>query len=260
MASHLSDIGFRAESPEAFVALAERACRVGQHISVAGGVYCHWDAGEGAELWGQLDLTGRVLGANPHFGGPARMRVGLTERVTAGGGSALDGAFRGWADPPEDDPTRGSYPLLFDAPDFGTWGGLALPAIVTVQVAAFAHELTAYPSETAFEERATAQPRLASESFIPSGLFTPGPNGAPRDPPQAEAILTGRVLAAEQRVNPAGGQAFWWAQVRTFGGEIDIVADPALVRGTLAVGGVVEGGFWLSGRIVDAPEYGERVL
>jgi hypothetical protein len=254
MASRLSDIGFLVETRQEFAALAEQACQVGQHVSVAEGVYCHWAVGQGVELWGQLDPAGQVIGLHLHFGGPARMRVGLTERVTAGAATPLDGAFYGWADPSGDSPMIGAYNLVFDAPDYGTYGGLVLPHIVTVQIAAFAHQLAGYADEAAFEGRSsTSKHPLAAEAFIPSGLFLP--DGGIPNPPQAQAILSGHVLAVEERVNRVGGQRFWWAHVRTYRGEVDVVADPAIVQGTLAVGGIVEGSFWLSGRIVEVPGY-----
>jgi hypothetical protein len=50
--------------------------------------------------------------------------------------------------------------------------------------------------------------------------------------------------------NPHTQQAFWWARVRTLGGEFDVVADPEIVEGTIVQGGVIGGSAWLSGRIV----------
>lgn len=65
----------------------------------------------------------------------------------------------------------------------------------------------------------------------------------------AHAILTGRVLQTEVRVNELTGGGFRWASVMTLIGEIDVVANPAVVAGEPTAGGVVEGTFWLSGRI-----------
>jgi hypothetical protein len=58
------------------------------------------------------------------------------------------------------------------------------------------------------------------------------------------------VLAAEEKINTLTGHAFYWALVDTYGGAYDVVIDPSLLPGVPAVGGVISGSFWLSGRIV----------
>lgn len=65
----------------------------------------------------------------------------------------------------------------------------------------------------------------------------------------AHAMLTGHVVQTGVRVNELTGVGFRWASVVTLIGEIDVVADPAVVAGEPTPGGVVEGTFWLSGRI-----------
>ena len=92
--------------------------------------------------------------------------------------------------------------------------------------------------------------KFASESFIPSGLFTAGPQGKNKHPPQAQAIFSGRVIATQRLTNPVTNQKFYWARVHVLGGEIDIVADPQVVEGTVVEDGIVSGTFWLSGRIL----------
>jgi hypothetical protein len=49
--------------------------------------------------------------------------------------------------------------------------------------------------------------------------------------------------------NPATRLQYFWARVRTYGGEIEVVASPEVVEGTLMQGGVINGLFWLSGRL-----------
>ncbi|HUS17763.1 MAG TPA: hypothetical protein VM536_22435 [Chloroflexia bacterium] len=269
MASRLSDVGFRIEAP-AVLALAEDTCRFGEQIAVHGGRYCYWAVGEGVELWVARNPRGQFVGLAPHFSGAARMRMGLTARLASPGGPtagvaarlltrvvtgkpirptpALAGCFHAWADPSGEDPESGAYPLVFDAPDFATHAGLLVPGIVTVQVAAFAQELRVFADDAAYDAEPRDGLRMAAESLIPSGLFA----FDEEDPaePRPVALLGGHVLAAEQRVNPATRQPFWWAHVRTFGGEVDIVADPDLVNAPMEAGGIVQGEFWLSGRII----------
>jgi hypothetical protein len=115
-------------------------------------------------------------------------------------------------------------------------------------IAAFAHEIAAFETLAVYDASQTGAIKYASQSFIPSGLFTPA--GDSRAEPQARAIFTGHVLAAEKKINALTGHAFYWALVKTFGGAYDVVIDASLLPGAPVIGGVVSGSFWLSGRII----------
>jgi hypothetical protein len=235
----MSSIGFPFSTNEEFADLAMTAATQGKPVQVSGGTYYRWSPGAGVELWAQADQDGRLIGLNPHFGGAARMRVGLIERIAREHDSALDGAFYGWADPEENDPENGQYPFAFDLPDFKRHGRLALPAIVSVQLAAFAHSLSAFESDEAFRSGETHM--MAAESCIPSETFS--------SPPQSTVVFYGHVLEAAQLANPHTERTFCWARVRTLGGEHDVVADPEIVKGAIVQGGVIGGSVWLSGLI-----------
>jgi len=243
MPSHLSSIGFPTETEDEFRAWGVLAAEHGETIECEGGVYYAWRAGGGAELWLQVH-DDVILGVNPHFAGDASMRVGLTARVARDDESPLDGAFYGWAEP-ADGAESGQYPFVFDAPDARLQDDLVLPHVGRVQVAAFAHELRAFPDDDAFGA-AEHTVKLAPEAFIPAGLFT----GVESGPPRAHAVFAGHVVETALRQNGFSRAAFWWARVRTFGGELDVVADPVVLDGELRVGGVVSGAFWLSGRVL----------
>jgi hypothetical protein len=90
--------------------------------------------------------------------------------------------------------------------------------------------------------------KSASQSFIPSGLFTPA--GDSTVPPEARAIFASHVLAADEKINVLTSRAFYWALVETFGGAYDVVIDSNLLPRVPEVGGVISGSFWLSGRII----------
>jgi hypothetical protein len=55
------------------------------------------------------------------------------------------------------------------------------------------------------------------------------------------------------RTNELTGCSFCWALVKTLGGTVDVVVDPALLEATPRVGSIVKGVFWLSGRLVTGP-------
>lgn len=246
MPSHLSTIGFSVSSEADFIDLAERAAAQSLRVRVADGIYLRWSCASGAELWLQLDPTGDLIGMNPHFAGRNTVRVGLTATVGRSEDTPLDGAYHGWVEPQSEDPASGAYPLVFDCPSFATHVDLALPSVAEVQLTAFAHELSVYDTEAEFEAGQTEEPRFAAESFIPAGLIAA--KGEEDAPPEAYAILTGRVLAAERRRNSMSGASFYWASVRCLAATYDIVADSVLVEQPPRAGGVISGAFWFSGR------------
>jgi hypothetical protein len=239
MANHMTTLGFPASTEQEFAQLAMTTPMQGKPIQVSGGTYYRWTPGAGVELWAQVDGDGQIIGLNPHFSGEARLRVRLMERIAREHDSALDGAFYGWADPADSDLEDGTYPFAFDAPDFKRHDALALPTIMTVQLAAFAHTLTAFESDEAFRVGDTN--RMAPESCIPRGTFS--------SPPKSTVIFNGHALETAQWVIPHTARSFSWARVRTLGGEFDVVADPEIVVGTIVQGGVIGGSAWLSGQL-----------
>lgn len=248
MPSHFSTIGLPLQSQEEFITLANELAGESVRLDVPGGYYLCWSSESGAELWFQVDEDNDLIGMNPHFSGESRVRAGLTRRVTRSSGSPLDGAFQGWADPQGDDPENGSYPFVFNAPDFQCDRELTLPSIVQAQVAAFVHELSMFRSEEEYMASQTGELKFAAESFIPSGLFQRG--GESIDPPEAQAIFTGRILESEMRMNELTNQPFQWVLVETLGGVFDVIADPEFIEFSPSPGGILLGSFWLSGRLL----------
>lgn len=247
MPNHMSTLGFPVTTEQDFRHYVYQTSEFGQKIEAKNGSYTYWPVGNGIELWVQTNHHKRIIGMNPHFRGYTRMPVGITERLPRYPHSLLDGAFYGWANPQSNDPTSGTFPLVFDLPDYDVYDKLSIPNIYSVQIAAFALDLTAFASEAAYIHAQTDITKLAPESFIPSGLFTP--RGQPRQPAQAQAILSGHVLDTSKLINPVTSQKFYWAQVQTLGGLFDVVADPQVIQGPLVKDGVVRGVFWLSGRL-----------
>jgi len=247
MPSHFSTIGLPVASEEDVNALANRIGPLAEPLPAPSGAYFRWSDPSGAELWLQVNANNEPIGMNPHYAGRSAVRVGLTDRLPSAGPSELDGAFHGWADPAGDEPDTGCYPFVFDAPDYRLREALSLPAVTEVQIAAFAHEIAAFETVAAYEAGPRGDPMLASQSFIPTGLFASADDSTV---PLARATFVGHVLAADEKINALTGHAFYWALVETFGGSYDVVIDPELLPGVPAVGGVISGSFWLSGRII----------
>ena len=247
MSNHFVSIGFHAETEQEFLALAEQVVADCTTLEVPNGRYLHWTSECGAELWLQVDRWNELAGMKPHFVGPPGMKAGLTRRIRQADCSDLDGGFHAWADPAPEQPEEGTYPFVFDAPDYDRHERLKLPCLFDVQLAAFAHSLVAFDSEHAFQAAQDPEARFPVESFIPAGLFSP--DGSPTEPPVAFAVLSGRVLTTRLHENPITGANFRSARIRTLGGELDLVVASEIVRGDISPGGVVTGSFWLSGRL-----------
>lgn len=252
MPSQFSAVGFRVSTGEDLSALAGRVAGEAETIKVAGGEYLKWAPPSGEQLWLQVSPKGDGMGMNPHFAGKSEVRVGVEARISRQGHTALDGTFLGWANPPAGASTGGDYPFAFDCPDAATHLQLELPVTLVAQVAAFAQQVTVYPSREAYDASQAAQGlSFGSRSFIPSGLFSP--MGEPVNPPEAHALFAGHVVEAEPRQNWITEAPYWWALVETLGGTFDVVIDPALVSDAPRAGNVLSGWFWLSGRLLTTP-------
>ncbi|OYD07630.1 hypothetical protein [Paludifilum halophilum] len=252
MASHFSDIGFNADSDEEIMSLLRQAAQEGQPVESTNGHYLFWSPEEGIQLWLQVDPEGTVIGFNPHLAGKGRIRAALTEEQPEPD-MTMEGGFHAWADPSGESPDTGAYPFLFDMPDYDRYRGhLALPQTVNTQIAAFAHELYSFADEDAYASfQRENDLRFTPESFVSSGLLIAS-EAKTEERPEATAVFTGRVLETERRTNPTSGRPFYHLHVRTLGGTFDVAADPDIIQGEPVPGGIVQGSFWLSGRIIDS--------
>ena len=261
MPSHFSSIGFPVSDMDAFKTLLTRAAREGQSIPVPGGHYVRFH-NDGAELWVQVKKN-NILDCNPHFAGRSQLMVRITELIPEE--EEFNGAVYCWviSSEDEDDDDAGFYPCVIDIPDFKRLREeFDPPAIATLQVSAFAHELECFPNESSFaasqREEWKDSPGLASESFIPSGLFEP--DSSDSNPRRAEAIFAGHVEHTSLKTNPITGESYYYLAIHTLGGVMDVVADPQIVRGSPVVGGVAYGQFWLSGRMLSHSGHKRRGL
>lgn len=245
MASHFSTIGMPTDSMESFHELVLEAIKDVDEWPCSEGRYLRWASVGGGEIWVQVNPQNEINGASPHFAGQSKFPVRLTARVGADG---MDGGFYGWASPGAEGTDEGCYPFVFDAPDFCLHNALTLPATVEVQIAAFAHDVTLYPSREAYSKtQEDLEVRYSDRSFIPTGLFAEA--GTDNDP-KALAMLTGHILNADRLQNELTGGYFHWLLVETFGGVYDVVLDEEFVSELPVIGGIVSGEFWLSGKIL----------
>lgn len=226
----------------------ERIGSQAEPIPVGQGTYWHWKSACGAEMWLQVNSENECVGVTPCYSGDARIRVRVTSRISRPDDSPLEGAIHGWADPGNDS-EGGAYPFVFDVADYARHVALNFPSVVEAQIAAFAHDVSIHASVAAYDQIESDGPRFASQSFIPSGLFSSDGNSTP---PGSMAILTGHVVATATKINALTGSSYYWAEVASLGGSFDVVIDPALCDEAPKTGGVISGSFWLCGRILTA--------
>jgi len=246
--SQFSAVGFLVSSGEDLAALASDVADRADTVDAPEGQYLKWAPPSGEQLWLQVKRTGDAMGMNPHFAGKSSVRVAIEARIARNGQTPLDGAFLAWANPQDGAAAGGDYPFAFDCPDAAVHESLPLPVTRTAQIAAFAQQISVYPSAQEYAAAQAAQQlSFGSRSFIPSGLISP--SGEPVTPPESHALIAGHVLEAEERRNSVTGQPFWWALIDTVGGTFDVVIDPSLLSKPVLAGNVVSGWFWLSGRL-----------
>ncbi|HSW97093.1 MAG TPA: hypothetical protein VLF89_04680 [Candidatus Saccharimonadales bacterium] len=254
MVSHLSDIGFNVKDQSEFMQIAQHTFEKGKRVGAYNGSYIKWQLKSGAELWLQLNDQGEVIGMTPGFLGESSRKVSIIYSATGHEGT-LDGSFKAWADPVDENPETGQYPFLFESPHFYTVPNFDFPYLTNIQLTAFAEKIECFDIEKEYYKSDIAQLggknkegkplQFASNSFIPIGSFV---SKGKRE--QAVAKFTGRIIKFEERKNEFTENSFIWMIVDTLGGEIDIVTDPSLLNKKPVVGGYVSGTFWLSGKIL----------
>jgi len=246
---HLSPIGFKIQSQENFIEVIEKVFENGKPVNAGKRKYIVYSDDSGAEFWLQLNKKGEFIGGNPHFQGKSKRKVVLSSTIT-GFGNEMDGAFYCWAEPKEQgNPESGAYPFVFELPDFSLYKNIVLPQDIEIQLTAFAQEINYYKDEKEFADNQKSELKFATRSFIPSGLFTKDE----KDEKEAAGMFSGVILDVEKRTNKLTGQEFYWMLVDTHGGEIDVVANIELLNKIPERSGIIQGYFWLTGKLLTQP-------
>ena len=237
MPSHFEAIGVKINSMEEMEELFSKCLEHGTEINTEYGKYYFWDMGNGAELWGQLDSDNEA-GLNPHFSGSSSFKAILEREIKDEERPAMDGSLHCQS-------VEGQYPFAVDIPDMKV-RKVEFPKTCSIQLSAFAHNVDIYESEEDYNKKNTSEPKFATEHFIPTGLFTDDGQTA-----TAHAMFGGIIKTAEKRKNSVTGLDFYYALVKTLGGEIDVVISPDLIKDGIVLkkGYILSGHFWLSAKI-----------
>jgi hypothetical protein len=251
MTDYLTTIGIPFDDSTGVEDLILLAAQTSPLIGTELGGYVRWLCGSGPELWLQVDEYRQIVGIGPHFTGNALMSVLLERRMATSDPGPMSGCFYAWADPDNSDSEPGRYPFIFDAPDYLCQTDFLLPQRTQVQLAGFAVMLKAYRTDAEFETARVGKAELPPEMFLPAGLIYADPEDP--EPPQSVSVVTGRVLQTALLTNPITKLPFYWAHIKTLGGEIDLVAHPSILEGNLVEDGVILSCCRLTGRIVHQP-------
>ncbi len=251
--SHFQAVGFPISSQIEFERLLKMAFETGQAIPLLNGKYVVWEPGEGVELW--VKVKDRVvLGCSPHYRGEGTLTTEVQGFYSRPEDIAVtDGALLGTVLPT--DAASGPFTLVADVPGFEAAASRVVPPqTITLQVTGFAREMNCFPNSAAFAQwQSTQSDPQNTESFRFPGLTVASPVPAAGGLVPAEALITARVLKARMCNNPITQQNFIALVAATpSGGTIDIVASPQVASGELLEGGIIQGAFWLSGRVLDS--------
>lgn len=243
--NHFTTIGLPIHIGKDLEKFAQRTYDKNKVMIVKQGKYFIFTDKSGAQLYLQLNKNDQFIGANPHFSGNTTRRVGLSRRID---GKYLDGEIYAWAEPVNPkEPDSGLYPFVFDVPDYYLLPDIKFPSMATIQLAAFSENISIFEDEKSFSNQ-EGNSQLASNFFIPSGLFAP--NGKNMNPPQSHALFAAKIISVEKLLNHATGIEFIHLCADTYGGDIDIVIDVKKLKHLPVPGNVIQGSFWLSGKVI----------
>lgn len=239
----LANIGFDVHSLEEFQALAEMTYRHGKAYRAGRNqYYCYQDA-SGAELWVQMDEEDEIAGMNCHFHSHNAVDV-MVLHARAYEERPLDGTLEARAvylgaglPSPVEPPV-----FAFDLPDAHLVPKIMLPAQGQVQLVGFAREVHVYENVEDFRK---AHPGRPLEGL--RAIEEDSPHKA--SDPSSLVRLDGIVVQAAHKRNAHTGQGFYWMELRTPLGKVDVVAASRTLPFLPQQGQVMDGEVRLSGRV-----------
>jgi len=203
----------------------------------------------GMEFWAHCDHTKTIRGYTPFYRGKSEYVLGLKEEFIRPGDTDFEGSILGWAEP-DPDGDHGLCPVVFDVLGRKLHSPLQFPFESAVKMCAFAVSVDIFDSPEAYERTQTHEIKFDCEAFFPGDLLLDKPRD-PHEPPSSCAVINGRILEFRKITNPVTSQDFYWILAKTAGGIMDMVTKCGTYTSDPRVGGVITGGFWLCGQIMD---------
>lgn len=250
--SHFSCIGYAADSEDAFEELVTELVDEAKELPF--GVRSRHtlvsDA-SGARL--AMHFEGSTIACiTPWFEASSRLKVASSAPLDDEHCVHCGGADCDFLDDKGEIVTRATVQWVWAAPWRGWMGS---QRTYTIQLAAFAHRVSAYADDKAFAEGQPGELKMAPNAFLPYGMFDEGKSVTSR----ASALFAGTLVEVRKRQNERTGRQFQHLRVDTLPGVLDVVADPAAVEGELVPGRLVLVEAWLVGTPVDPATPSETI-
>jgi hypothetical protein len=205
-----------------------------------GGRMIVWHDPSGATMVLNLDANGLIVCAKPSFDAVSRIKV-ATHSFTPDADCRFCDRLLGDVLPEDSSPLPSLYVEL---DDLGTSRNqVPLGRSVWVAVTAFAERLKVWRDQSEYDasQRSDKIPFASECLLLIGGTFKP---------PQACVDMMATVVTVETRRNTATGTNFVYAFVRTSGADLGVVAREIDLPDGLRPGNIVDGRFWLVGRVV----------
>jgi hypothetical protein len=237
LASHLDCIGVPASNPDDLAGFTRNLAGRGEILPRQdGGRMVVWRDPSGAGMVLNLNHDNRIQCVTPTFAAPSRLQAAargfepdekcrfcdrLILEVFVGGGRAI-------------------YPVPVQLEDLGsTRTQVPDQGRLTAALTAFAEGIDVWADDAEYAKSQTGKIKLPPELLVRTQSA------------QAQVMMAGRVVRCERKVNTVTEREFYAAHLRTLGIGVDVVASKADLPNGLAPGNVVQGIFWLVGRVVE---------
>ena len=253
--SHYDTIGFTGiTSKETLSALINQVL---PHAQQAGDYAVYRDA-SGAELWIGINQENELYAVEPYFSGC--LQSVWVSHVAANqyddgfdDGTGFAHVWQNGSASENGECVDGDYPFIVDIPDIASFPQTTVGTAQKIAVCAFAESAELFADEAAFDASQAAQEiKLSTQCFIPSRTFMD--EIAPDDTRfEAHALFTGIVRKAEKRRNAVTHSPFYYCEIATYGGVWSAVYPAEAFADTPQIGNVIQGEYWLTGRLADAP-------
>lgn len=245
MTGHFEVIGFKTEDRKDFEQLGIDTADNGVKIDVSGTPfeYRQWRIGNGIELWVAIKNGKEIRCFSPYYSSSKKIEIVIIEEVTDN-----DCDFcRGYYATRPDSQAAGDMPIIFHMPDsYLTRRKVKHNTLYPVELCGFAENIRYFENEELFNQVSDG---FSTDYYIPSGTFSPRDDDK-EFKQNPRALLAGRIRGWRRIINPMTEQSFFHLNVDNSFGDLDVIVKTSDIKGELIEGGIIEGRFWFTGKII----------
>lgn len=231
MPSHYTDMGFYANSIKDVKHIIENLPEPQCRIETPNGIYQYTIFDNNIEFWILLDAQDNILNLDFHYNNKHAVPVKMLEWLTDDDGEYTNTIKVSY---PQDKP---KFPIIVDVPNAELHRALKREDKFMLQIACFAETMTVSHGDSTLSRQ---------ESYVPIGAFA----ASDEDTAAANASLCAHILDFEQRQNSMDGGMYYVITVRCQDALFDVIADASYIDIELRKGAIIEGTFWMSGKIL----------